>query len=74
MNSQYWFRWWLGAVTEQANTWTNVNRDQCRHIALLGELTEYDTCMYRRFDKLPKTDIYENGLLFEYAVLWLLCE
>ena len=30
--SQHWFRWWLGAVRQQAITWTNVDPDLCRHI------------------------------------------
>ena len=41
MISQHWFGWWLGAVRQQAITWTNVVQDLCRHMALLGlnELT-----------------------------------
>ena len=39
--STYWFRYWLGAVRQQAITWTNVDLDPCRHMASLGhnELT-----------------------------------
>ena len=36
MVSQYWFRWWLGAVRQQAITWANVDPDLCRHMASLG--------------------------------------
>ena len=32
MISQHWFRWWLGAVRQQAITWVNVDPDLCRHI------------------------------------------
>ena len=27
---------WLGTVKQQAITWTSVEQDLCRHIALLG--------------------------------------
>ena len=30
MISQYWFRYWLGAVRQQAITWTNVDWVPCR--------------------------------------------
>ena len=33
---QHWFRSWLGAVRQQAITWTNVNTDLYRHMASLG--------------------------------------
>ena len=36
MISQHWFRWWLGAVRQQAITGTNVDLDPCRHMASLG--------------------------------------
>ena len=36
MRSQHWFRWWLGAVRQQAITWANVDSDLCRHMASLG--------------------------------------
>ena len=29
MISQYWFRWWLGAIRQQAIDWANVDLDQC---------------------------------------------
>ena len=40
--SQHCFRYWLGAVRQQAITWTNVVLDPCRHMASLGhnELNE----------------------------------
>ena len=39
--SQYWFRQRLGAVRQQAITWTNVDLDPGRHMASVGhnELT-----------------------------------
>ena len=37
MISQHWFRWWLGAVRQQAITWTNVDPDLCRHMVSLGQ-------------------------------------
>ena len=36
MISQHWFRYWLGAVRQQANTWLNVDTDLCHHMASLG--------------------------------------
>ena len=34
--SQDWFRQWLGAVSQQAITWANVDPALCRQIASLG--------------------------------------
>ena len=34
--SQHWFRWWLGAVRQQAITWANVDPDSCHNMASLG--------------------------------------
>ena len=41
MISQHWFRQWLGAVRQQAITWTSVDQDLQHHMALLdpNELT-----------------------------------
>ena len=36
MISQHWSRWWLGAVRQQAITWTSVDQDLQRHMAWLG--------------------------------------
>ena len=36
MISQHWFSWWLGAIRQQAITWTNVGPDLCGHMALQG--------------------------------------
>ena len=36
MIGQHWFRQWLGAVRQQAITWTNVDLDPCRHMASIG--------------------------------------
>ena len=36
MISQHWFRWWLGAVRQQAITWAHVDPDLCRQMASLG--------------------------------------
>ena len=36
MISQHCFRWWLGAVRQQAITWTSVDQDLKRHKASLG--------------------------------------
>ena len=43
MISQHWFRYWLGAVRQQAITWTNVDTDFCRLMSSPGrnELTNY---------------------------------
>ena len=36
MKSQNWFSQWLGAIRQQAISWTNVDPDLCCHMALLG--------------------------------------
>ena len=36
MISQHWYRWWRGAVRQQAITWASVDPDLCRQIASLG--------------------------------------
>ena len=36
MISQHWFRWWLGAVRQQAITWANVDLAPCHHMASPG--------------------------------------
>ena len=36
MISENWIRWWLGAVRQQAITWTNIKQDLCPHMVLLG--------------------------------------
>ena len=43
MISQHCFRYWLGAVRQQAITWANVDPDLCRHMASLchNELMKY---------------------------------
>ena len=40
-DSQHWFRLWLGAVRQEANTWADVGPDLCRRMAPQGlnELT-----------------------------------
>ena len=47
MISQHWFRWWLGAVRQQAITWANVDRDLCRQMASL-DLNELNLEFYKR--------------------------
>ena len=41
IRSPYWFRYWLGAVRQQAINWANADPDLCCHVVLLGhnELT-----------------------------------
>ena len=48
MFSYDWFRWWLGAVRQQAITWTSVNQGLCRHMASqdLNELNLWITSKY----------------------------
>ena len=36
MTSQHWSWQWLGAVRQQAITWTNVDQDLCGHMVSLG--------------------------------------
>ena len=33
---QHWFRYWFGAIRQQAVTWANFDPDLCRHMASLG--------------------------------------
>ena len=44
MINQHRFRYWLGAVRQQAITWTTVDPDLCHHKASLGhnELTSHN--------------------------------
>ena len=41
MMSQHLFRWWLGAVRQQAITWTSVDQDLQRHMASLGPINSW---------------------------------
>ena len=45
MKCHHWFRWWLGAVRQQAINWTNIDHDLCHHMASQGfnELTDHMT-------------------------------
>ena len=36
ISRQHWFRFWFGAVRQQAVSWTRVGADQSRHTASLG--------------------------------------
>ena len=36
VSNQYWFRWRLGVRSQQAVVWLDVDLDQWRHVALLG--------------------------------------
>ena len=36
MRSQHWFKQWLGAIRQQAITWTNVDQDLCCYEASLS--------------------------------------
>ena len=47
MINQHWFRWWLGAVRQQAITWANVDSVSCLLMASLGHngLTDYSLAM-----------------------------
>ena len=36
MISQHWFRWWLGAVNQQAITWSNVDPDLGHYLISLS--------------------------------------
>ena len=37
MKTQWWLRWWLGAIRQQAITWANVDPDLCHHMASLSQ-------------------------------------
>ena len=38
IRSQHWFRQWLGAVRQQAITWSNVDPELCHHMVSLGHI------------------------------------
>ena len=54
MTTQHWFRWWLGAIRQEAITWANVNPD--RFISSYGfsrlwvDTTDYCTLTHRISD------------------------
>ena len=52
--SQHWFRQWLGAVRQQAITWTSVDQDLQRHMASLGpnELSQWELVIQEIFGDL----------------------
>ena len=53
--SQHWFRWWLGAVRQQAITWANVDPDLWCHMVPLSHngLTHWGRVMPICISKLP---------------------
>ena len=59
MISQHWFRWWLGAVRQQAIIWANVDPDLCRHMASLGhnELIPHMLIFFRKHKYMFAFDI-----------------
>ena len=61
--SQYWHRSWLGAVRQQAITWTNVDLDQWCHMASLSHdgLTHWGRVTHICVSKLH-TIGSDNGL------------
>ena len=59
---QYWFRYWLGAVRQQAITWIKVDPYLCHHMVLLGS-NELNICQgISRFHILAK----------EFKLVWSL--
>ena len=61
-NSQHWFRWWLGAVRQQAITWANVDPGLCRQMASLG-LNELNHLYWTR-------SLSHRGLYWLIVVEW----
>ena len=57
MISQHSFRWWLGAVRQQAITWTNVDPDLCTHMASPGH------------NKLTYSEVQRSPLMANRATL-----
>ena len=58
--SQHWLRWWLGAVRQQAITWTIVDLDPCQHMVSLShnELNCKFLWDFRRnYNKLPQENL-----------------
>ena len=35
-SSQHWIGLWLGAVSQQAMIWGNIDQEPCRHMASVG--------------------------------------
>ena len=61
--SQHWFRYWLGAVRQQAINWANVDPDLCRLIASLS-LNDFIFVGKMLGKVLKKTSHYLNQYWF----------
>ena len=46
MINQHYFRYWLGAIRQQAITWVNVHPDQFHHMASVGHKLVWSIYMY----------------------------
>ena len=81
MISQHWFRYWFGAVRQQAIAWTNVDLDPCRHMASLGhneliqcliQFSVYFVCVCRAvFLRRRSRELLDND---ELQRLWFLLD
>ena len=70
MSSSSWFRYWFGAIRQQAIAWASVYQDPCRHMALLGhiELTVYHT-QYSSIEILHILYLHVSYVLFVIHVI-----
>ena len=65
MISQHWFRWWLGAIRQQAITLANVDLDLCCHRATLARnefkhdalVDKTEEFKYKTFSVLDRWDL-----------------
>ena len=66
--SQYWLRWWLGTIGQQAITWTNVCPDVWRHMTSLNQNT---TRLYTQgIRSWSKDNVVMNGITG--SKIWLI--
>ena len=70
--SQHWYRWWLGAVRQQAVTWTNVDTDLCHHMVSQGH-NELSVHILRPVLGLPFANRWVSTLVpgHQQAQCWL---
>ena len=68
--SQHWFRWWLGSIRQQANTWANVDQDLCNHMVSLGhnELRHCNSLKYWA----PLGFIWHSYQQAWYFLIWIM--
>ena len=72
MLRQHWFRYWLGAVRQQAITWANVDPDLCRHMASPGHNEIIHVAdRPRRGYKHIRDKVTQDFTLVQSHVIWV---